>query len=628
MAVLNNFRCANGAEHRHGEHRGCLKRTRGAVLNCIELWARDFGKPPVYWLNGLAGTGKSAIAKTVAGMLFADGQLGASFFCSRDFKDRRNLQLIFPTLATQLARKYTEFRSILVPLIQRDPEIAYESLHNQMEKLIAQPLSISGISTVIVIDALDECEDEEPASAILSVLGKFICEIPKVKFFLTGRPEQHIREGFRLPLLATATDVFVLHNVEPSQVDSDVRLFFEYSFSELVNRRRGLDNWPTEEQLDRLCGRAAGLFAYAAATAKFIGDNKRDPREQLNDILRSQKIGDPEGKTLDSLYTSILQEAFGYDGPKYDAKIRSVIGIVVLAMYPLSPSATATLLGFNTEDVLPILSSVHSLLILQEDLDYPVRPFHKSFPDFVTDPNRCTNQRFHISPPDHHLQLLIGCLDLMNQKLEKNMCKLPDSVTNSDVDDLKERTENFINPALRYACKSWHMHLVGTDTIPTDAPAITLTLHQFLETKFLFWLEVLSVLGATRNAVEALQVTTDWLEVCLVSMLDVSPKFIQTEYRSHQHLSSPTTVFVSQPDTSKPSAHPLHISITRRSRWPPKNRSYENYMGHMPNLLRESCMGYRRHGTQISRPQRVPLQLSWLYGHHAIGSSPLPGRMP
>ena len=85
-----------------------------------------------------------------------------------------------------------------------------------MDKLIVRPLNESSISTTIVIDALDECKDEDPASAILSVLGRLISEIPKVKFFLTGRPEQHIREGFRLPLLVKVTDVFVLHEVEPS----------------------------------------------------------------------------------------------------------------------------------------------------------------------------------------------------------------------------------------------------------------------------------------------------------------------------------------------------------------------------------------------------------------------------
>ena len=99
------------------------------------------------------------------------------------------------------------------------------------------------------------------------------------------------------------------------------------------------------------------------------------------------------------------------------------------------------------------------------------------------------------------------------------MCELPDDVANSDVSDLKERTERYIDPALQYACMSWHMHLVDADMILARAPTITPVLHQFLEKKFLFWLEVLSVLGTVRNAVEALQVTADCLEVCRVLRL-------------------------------------------------------------------------------------------------------------
>ena len=383
-----------------------------------------------------------------------------------------------------------------------------------MDKLIVQPLDQSTIPTVIVIDALDECEDEESASAILSVLGRLMSEIPNVKFFLTGRPEPRISEGFRLPLLAEITKVFVLHNIKSDQVDSDIRLFFRTSFLELASRRGGLDNWPTEEQLDRLCKRAAGLFVYAMATVKFVENNKRNPRKQLDLLLESQKIGAREGKTLDTLYTSILQEAFGDDDPEDDSKTRSVLSAVVLTVNPLSPSVIAALLGFDTQDVSPLLSSVKSLLIFQEDVGHPVRPFHKSFPDFITDSTRCTNKRFLISPPDHHLQLLVGCLDLMNTTLAKNMCKLPDGAANSDVEDLEERIEKYIDPGLRYACLSWHVHLVNADTIPAHAPTITPALRQFLERKFLFWLEVLSVLGAVRNAVEALQIIAEWLEVC------------------------------------------------------------------------------------------------------------------
>ena len=496
-----------------------MKGTREAVLDEIELWTRDFSQPPVYWLNGLAGTGKSTIAQTIAERVFANGKLGASFFCSRDFSERSNLQFIFPTLSVQLARKYTRFRSILVSSVQSDSGIVEESLYNQMDKLIVQPLRESDISVVIVIDALDECKDDKPASAILSVLGQLVSQIPKVKFFLTGRPEPWIFRGFHLPQMAKVTDAFILHEVEPSQVDSDIQLFFIHNFSEL-SHQHGLDDWPSEEQLDLLCMRAAGLFVYAAATVNFIGHRNHDPEERLVHLLRSSEDSSSEGRTkinenttLDSLYMLILQEAFGDSGPEYDLKACSILGAVILAVDPLSPSMIATLLGLTTKVVYLQLLSVHSLLILQEDVNHPVLPFHKSFPDFIVDPNRCTNQRFYISPPNHHSELLIGCLKLMNQKLEKNMCKPPNALKNDKVYNLQDRAEKYIGPALQYACRSWHKHLIGICMALGHIPKIMSILHKFLEEKFLFWLEVLSILGTLRDAVDALEAAARWLEV-------------------------------------------------------------------------------------------------------------------
>ena len=432
-----------------------MRGTRGAVLDEIGLWAKDFRKPSVYWLNGVAGTGKSAIAQTTAERMFADGRLGASFFCSRDFEDRSDLKLIFPTLAVQLAYRYPEFRSTFVPVVRSNPGIARESLYNQMEYLILRPLRESGVSTVIVIDALDECRDHEPGSTILCILGQFASQIPKVKFFLTGLPERRIRDGFRLPLMAKVTDVFVLREIAASRVDSDIRLFFRYKLLELADRRGGLGEWPIKQDLDHLCERAAGLFAYAVAAVKFIDHWNNDPRGQLDRILHSPEDSAHEGKnalkanaSLDSLYTSIIQEGFGNGGSENDHKARSVLGAVVLAVNPLSPSTIAALLEPDLEDVSALLSSVRSLLILPKGANHPVRPFHKLFPDFIIDPARCTNQRFCVSPPDRHPPLLVGCLELMSRRLERSMCELPDGVTNSEVGDLKERAERYIDPGL------------------------------------------------------------------------------------------------------------------------------------------------------------------------------------
>jgi len=457
-----------------------------------------------------------------------------------------------------------------------------------MEKLIAQPLRESDISTVIVIDALDECKDDEPASVILSVLGQFVSEVPKVKFFLTGRPERRIHEGFRLPQMAKAMEMFVLHEVKLNQVGNDIRLFFRHSFLELAGRWHGLDHWPIEGQLDLLCERAAGLFVYAVATIKFINHRNNSPKEQLDRLLESSKSSIREGKielrenlTLDSLYMSILQEAFGHDDPEDDPRIRSVLGAVVLAANPLSPSTIATLLGFSTEGTFLRLSSIHSLLILQEDINHPVWSFHKSFPDFIIDPNRCTNQRFHVSPPDHHSELLIGCLELMNQRLEKNMCKLPDAVTNHEVDDLQKKVEQYIDHALQYACGSWHKHFVSLDTVPGHKLRITSVLHQFLEEKLLFWLEALSVLGTARGAVDALEAAAKWLEVHLIFLFSEFSQLTHTISRHHQLSVLSMTAFDLSLDSLRSSVHLPPISTTQPCPYPPGHQLCGDYMKNM-----------------------------------------------
>jgi len=523
LLILNACHRAKKAEYRHGNRRGCLKGTRETVLNEIDSWTKNSNQPPVFWLNGLAGTGKSTIAQTVSERIFADGQLGASFFCSRDFEDRSDLHSIFPTLAFQLAHKFLKFRSVLVPLLQSDPDVADESLYRQMEKLIVEPLKSADVSTIIVIDALDECKDEEPSSAILSVLGRLTERIPKVRFFITGRPEPRIRTGFRLPMLVNSTSIFVLHDVHPPLINSDIRLFLRHELSELAQRRQ-LGRWPGDEQIDLLCRRAAGLFVYAAATVKFLDSNIHLPEHRLDAIVQLPECTAPEGKTrinlkttLDSLYTSILQTAFSEGDLKVYSRVRSIIGAIVLLINPLPPSAISNLVNLDPKEVVLLLMQVQSLLALGEDFTQPVKPFHKSFPDFITDSSRCTDTRFCISPKSLHLELAANCLRMMNGELEQNLLSLPDYALNSEVEDLETKVNDRISIALRYACLSWHNHLTETEG---DVSGVVSYLQIFLEEKFLAWLEVVSAVGAVGGAVVGLEKLVRWLqEVCFCPSL-------------------------------------------------------------------------------------------------------------
>ena len=325
--------------------------------------------------------------------------------------------------------------------------------------------------------------------------------------------------GFRGLLLKELTNTFVLHEVEPHIVDNDIQRFFTSELSALAQWRPRGEGWPSDDQLDSLCRRAAGFFVYAVATVNFLKHKFKHPSDRLDIIMESPECTAHEGKaelkvytSLDSLYTSILQDAFRQNDIDDDAMVRSVLSAVVLVANPLSTHAIATLTGFDCNTVQSLLESVQSLLALHEDIDHPIQPFHKSFSDFITDPVRCTDLRFYI-PPDYHAELVIRCLELMGKSLKENMCSLPDYALNSEVLDLQERIkESGIRGGLEYACRLWHTHLqTNTDQIADVISA----LRDFLEGKFLFWLEVLSVLGVVGDAARALNATMKWLnEVC------------------------------------------------------------------------------------------------------------------
>jgi len=503
------------AGYRSGNRQGCLRGTRTDILLQLERWLGDELDHRVFWLNGLAGTGKSTIAQTFAEISFADGKLGASFFCSRDFEDRSNLQVIFPTLAFQLAYRYLPFRERLIQVLRANPDVGRESLCSQMEKIIIAPLKAARIRTLVIIDALDECKDEEPASIILSVLSRYVDEIPDVKFFITGRPEPRIRSGFRLESLRPITEVLKLHSVERSSVDGDIELFFTTRLVEIAKARSDCilaQDWPNPSDINILCKKAAGFFIYASTVVKFITSKNHTPTKQLDRIVSLPESTTYEGRSgIDLLYTQVLKQAV--DDTDADAEeiyscFRRVVGVVLLVLNPLSITALSDLL--RVSDISTILRPLHSLLLVPDSTEDPIRAFHKSFPDFLMDPVRCKGEQFFVDPTVCHAEILLSCLDLMRERLKKNICNLGDHAFLSDNKDLSALCKDHIGDALKYACCYWTKHLL---MIPANISCIKQMeegINQFFTTYLPYWIEVLALTGNLGAGVYAINDIERW----------------------------------------------------------------------------------------------------------------------
>jgi len=503
LALLDRMYHTANAGYRCGNREGCLRGTRKGVLWEIERWLASEQEQRVFWLNGLAGTGKSTIAQTFAETSFADGHLGASFFCSRGIEDRSNLQAIIPTLAFQLAYRYPLFRKGLLPVLKANPDAGQESLCLQMEKLIVGPLKTTHTPILIIIDALDECKDEQPASAILSVLSRYVNDIPTVKFFITGRPEARIRTGFRLKSLLPITEIFKLHEVKPEAVDSDIKLFFQTQLTNLVESRSDCDaagDWPSSSDINILCKKTAGFFIYASTVIKFVASESSAPDQMLALITSLPQSTAEEGRSgVDQLYIKVLEQAFHnihVDNSQHYLHFRTVVGAVLFILNPLPIKALSELLGYTIPHIHSTIRSLHSLLLIPNKPEDPIRTFHKSFPDFLTDPERCKDKQFLVEPAVQHTEILFSCLNLMRVRLKKNICNLDDYAILSEVKDLSAQKRDCIGDALEYACRFWTKHLLEIPGTSPHVQEVKKAIDTFFTICLPYWIEVLAL---TRN---------------------------------------------------------------------------------------------------------------------------------
>src|SRR5580700_7937182 len=83
----------------------CLADTSVDILKDIMAWADGQDERCIFWLSGLAGTGKSTIARTIARKYYDEERLGASFFFSRGGGDASHAGRFFTSIAVHLASK-------------------------------------------------------------------------------------------------------------------------------------------------------------------------------------------------------------------------------------------------------------------------------------------------------------------------------------------------------------------------------------------------------------------------------------------------------------------------------------------------------------------------------------------
>lgn len=367
------------------------------------------------------------------------------------------------------------------------------------------------------MDALDEAGPEENVKSVLQLL--LSVEVPfALRLFLTSRPEAHIRLVFENDKHHSH---FVLHNIEDSIVQSDIRHFLERKLLS-VPKELGisLPEWPSPSELDAVVAKSGRLFIFAATVVRFVADNRvLDPPKRLRQLLHSQTVlPSSVYAQLDQLYLNVLRNAVaGIDEDEYIARLRTILAAIVLLRNPLPVTALATLIDHDAEHVVRSLYHLHSIILAPNTVQDVPRLYHLSFPDFITDSSRCTEPMFYVDVAVQEAFLLLQCLKTMARSLHFNMGAF--ELTRADLgenggqppgsnqDISKTILHDTVPPELAYACQFWCSHLVKVaDTTPEIVEQLTIFCFEHI----LSWMEVMSLLGLVEPARVAMRDAYQW----------------------------------------------------------------------------------------------------------------------
>ncbi|KAJ5117442.1 WD40-repeat-containing domain protein [Penicillium atrosanguineum] len=482
----------------------CLPGTQVELLGKIGHWVKTPNEKCLFWLSGLAGTGKSTIFQA----LWRDrGVLGASFFFRSGEQERGNAKLLFPTLARQLGDTIPQLTPNIQHAIRNDPEISARGLEEQFQKLILEPLNELNLarsrSTIlIVIDALDECSQDDDVRDILELLPRLqeSCSV-QFRFLLTSRPDLPMKLG-----LQGATDNhqhLIIHEIPHSVMEHEIRVYLNHKFLWLQQERDLPADWPGEKTINTLVERTAPSFISTTTLVRFVSDDSGNAAERLEAILSDQTN---YATNMEGTYTLILNQLLTNEDEEKPRQLihefQNTIGILILLATPRSVDSFAKLLQMETDKVQEQIKLFYPVLDVPARSDEPVQILHLSFRDFLLDKKQ-EEYPFWVDESLVHKKLAAQCLKVMQDPkygLRKNICNLQNEIT-PRVNIDKDTLSHCLPSELQYACRYWVHHLVQSHN-PVDELAEVLP---FLQSHFLYWVEAMSLLGFLSEVVGMIQ---------------------------------------------------------------------------------------------------------------------------
>ncbi|KAF5354427.1 hypothetical protein D9758_010782 [Tetrapyrgos nigripes] len=501
--LLRDLDAVKTARHDSLGRAGCADGTREEIITKIEDWivSTDCNQR-IFWLHGKGGSGKTAVAWTIANDCHKrQDVLDANFFCSAspgNGDKEYNSSSILRTLAYQLRKDPCFRRELIAHLVANEKGLKDDFRGPGAQKLILDPLEsmrklLLAMPTIIfILDGIDECSSPSDISALLRALICIHDAIPSVKILISSR---HTSRLGAILQPSSRYLAFNLDTVDRDKVERDMEAWLNEATRDFAGDSQ-------ESLVRRILEEANGSFVYGSTRCEEL---RASPElilcfldETCADLpVKPGDIGSLYGHIVRRAITSVKSLTKRIELYLFLRWIAGSLPMGLTVSEPISIEEVSCFLDIELGEREEFLRRLSTVLIASDDLFPSLRILHVTFRDFLMNTQLLNLVQAKLSTPPSSLRyhLAMQSMGCMKRNLRRNICGIGLEL-NSEVENLDALVIKNITPALAYACESWIHHFVevSAQTLENDdmdLPYIVEKLNAFLKSdNVLHWIEV------------------------------------------------------------------------------------------------------------------------------------------
>jgi WD40 repeat protein len=497
---------------RDDKHR--IQQTKGGLIEDASHWVYDTPEyrkwfkaelGSVLWIKGDPGKGKTMLICSIIDDLQSrkgKADILAYFFCQATDTRINNATAVLrgllcsifeqqPSLVSHLRTRYSRAGGRIF-----EDSNAWIVLTGVFSKIISDPL----LPTMyILIDALDECDTN------LRELMQFISlasnSASRVRWVLSSRNWPLIQDG----LANTNRKLRLSLELNGESIAAAVRSFIHCKVNQLATKH-GYDAQVQETIIEYVSINAQDTFLWVALLFNTL---KNIPKRHVLQKLKAVPAG------LDALYDRMLQQIWTGNDAQLCMQVMAIIGKVhrPITIHELSTLLT-TDLDLSIDELAEVVGLCGSFLTLRDDKLYYI---HQSAVEFVV--AQASNLVLPLGLSSVNCMILSRCLESM-EVLRQDFYALNDpGYKSSDFEVQGLDPDPLLG--LYYSCEYWLLHVLDLD-LETERNLLHEDgiIHRFWKSKWLYWLEIISLHGDMLKVFRSLTALASRIEVWQSDCLD------------------------------------------------------------------------------------------------------------